>query len=667
MEFNIKGKQLDRVEQLDGQTFRFSAAGGSIDLPSLLSGHERYFCFQLYCDSDNSSAFELRFYSGDEDKAKFFIRFGVLPRLNTQFCLDLNWLDGHVLFPGHTPGSLKVVCHGERIDREQLTRVALTTFGSQNPLDVKINDWELRSSRPDFPIPDTKLVDEFGQTIAKDWPNKVRDLQQLKNRLEAFTNRYSETDRSGLADTGRSVYGGNLNQELTAGNGFFSRIKTDGRWYLVDPLGHAFFSLGPDCVRPGVDGRIDSLERLLEFLPEEGSGLHERYVQKRPAHFDEVGRPEMKLVDYMAINLHRVWGPDWIDTWKDLVYSLIRNYSMNTVANWSEIDLFDGMGLPYVTSLPEFPDTSVKIFRDFPDVFSPAYREDARRCARGLEKRKNDPLMIGYFLRNEPGWAFVDNLVLADEVLLNKHHSYTKDELVKFIKLRYRDVAELNQAYRLDLKSFDELYQPIRDLSRRSEQAKADMQEFSRNMLNLYIEIPAAACREVDPNHLILGMRWAWISDPDVVSGWEHFDVFSINCYATDPTEHLDQVVNLGVDLPIVIGEFHFGALDRGPTATGLEAVGTQQDRGIAARHYIEKVAAHPHGVGCHYFQLYDQFLLGRFDGENYNIGLLDICSQPYEEMLAEIREAGLAVYDVMSGKRRPAGNTAQSLPMIAY
>ncbi len=25
--------------------------------------------------------------------------------------------------------------------------------------------------------------------------------------------------------------------------------------------------------------------------------------------------------------------------------------------------------------------------------------------------------MIGYFLRNEPSWAFVDNLVLADEVL----------------------------------------------------------------------------------------------------------------------------------------------------------------------------------------------------------------------------------------------------------
>ena len=82
-----------------------------------------------------------------------------------------------------------------------------------------------------------------------------------------------------------------------------------------------------------------------------------------------------------------------------------------------------------------------------------------------------------------------------------------------------------------------------------------------------------------------------------------------------------------------MIGEFHFGALDRGPTATGLEGVQTQSERAKAFRYYCERVAAHPYGVGCHFFQCYDQFVLGRFDGENYNIGLFDICSRPYPEM----------------------------------
>ena len=68
-----------------------------------------------------------------------------------------------------------------------------------------------------------------------------------------------------------------------------------------------------------------------------------------------------------------------------------------------------------------------------------------------------------------------------------------------------------------------------------------------------------------------LGMRWAWVSDPDVVTGWENFDVFSINCYVHDPTAAIQNIVDLGVDLPHVIGEFHFGALDAGPSSTGLK------------------------------------------------------------------------------------------------
>ena len=110
-------------------------------------------------------------------------------------------------------------------------------------------------------------------------------------------------------------------------------------------------------------------------------------------------------------------------------------------------------------------------------------------------------------------------------------------------------------------------------------------------MLRAYVEIPSKACREVDPNHMILGMRWAWISDPDLATGWENFDVFSINCYAVDPTEAISHVVELGVDLPVMIGEFHFGALDRGLSATGLEGVLTQKDRGKAYRYYCEVVS----------------------------------------------------------------------------
>ena len=166
------------------------------------------------------------------------------------------------------------------------------------------------------------------------------------------------------------------------------------------------------------------------------------------------------------------------------------------------------------------------------------------------------------------------------------------------------------------------------------------MREFSRQMLRAYIGIPSEACRRVDKNHMILGMRWAWISNPDLVAGWENFDVFSINCYAVDPTKNLQRVADLGVDLPVMIGEFHFGALDAGLPATG---------------------------VGCHYFQCYDQFVLGRFDGENYNIGLFDICSIPYPDMLKKVKECSSRMYAVADKRIEKTQEKAEKIPMIAY
>lgn len=116
-----------------------------------------------------------------------------------------------------------------------------------------------------------------------------------------------------------------------------------------------------------------------------------------------------------------------------------------------------------------------------------------------------------------------------------------------------------------------------------------------------------------------------------------------------------------------MIGEFHFGALDTGLSATGLEGVLTQKDRGKAYSYYCERVAAHPNGVGCHYFQCYDQFVLGRFDGENYNIGLFDICSRPYQDMASYVKQCSEVMYEIADGTKVPTDEKAESIPMIAY
>ena len=97
------------------------------------------------------------------------------------------------------------------------------------------------------------------------------------------------------------------------------------------------------------------------------------------------GRRKLKRFSYFKANLCRALGDNWYDEWKEMLIGQLKKYGMNTLGNWSDQALFGSTGIPYVTSLPEFPSTEQNIFRDFPDVFSEEYASEARRCAQALE------------------------------------------------------------------------------------------------------------------------------------------------------------------------------------------------------------------------------------------------------------------------------------------
>lgn len=148
---------------------------------------------------------------------------------------------------------------------------------------------------------------------------------------------------------------------------------------------------------------------------------------------------------------------------------------------------------------------------------------------------------------------------------------------------------------------------------------------------------------------------------------WNYLIAKVITAMQSIPQKKIQGIVDLGIDFPAMIGEFHFGTSDAGLSVVGLEGVESQRDRGIAYNYYCESVATHLNGVGCHYFQCYDQFMLGRFDGENYNIGLFDICSCVYPEMMEQIKECSKGIYDVADGKARRSVRKPNSIPMVAY
>ena len=90
-----------------------------------------------------------------------------------------------------------------------------------------------------------------------------------------------------------------------------------------------------------------------------------------------------------------------------------------------------------------------------------------------------------------------------------------------------------------------------------------------------------------------------------------------------------------------------------------------QSARGQAYRFYVEQAAADPNCVGVNYFILYDEPTLGRFDGENYNIGFLDVCNRPYEPLAKAARQTHERLYQVAAGEIAPFSDAPEYLTKL--
>src|SRR5690625_3139431 len=268
--------------------------------------------------------------------------------------------------------------------------------------------------------------------------------------------------------------------------------------------------------------------------------------------------------DYGIFNLIRVFGSDWYVKWSALNAARLKDWKVNTIANWSQEEFIESAKIPYVYPMENFPTTETKIYRDFPDVFSSEYDEQAYFFARQLIPFLNDKLLIGYFMRNEPHWAFVEDLNLTEVMLQHPEPLASKVKFIKFLTEKYVTIERLNEVWKTKYKSFDELNDPNRIRVNGADAQQADFAEFNRMLIRRYVEIPARHCKEVDPHHLNLGMRYAWIAHEDILEGSEMFDVFSINSYQRSPDRKQIEQISQKLGIPVMIGEFHFGAADVG-------------------------------------------------------------------------------------------------------
>ena len=642
----------------DGHLVTFPTEGGRMTL----TGEEEEFaraCWEeakyLVLEVTGLEEFDLslilHFGISQDPTADFvMVNVGALPGVRTKIAFPLSALDSQSMFIPRTPGRLKAIVLGKGVALEEVIAVTITAKKCHQTQKMLIHKIYLTKEEPDYTIDSPPILDSLGQNKRKEWTGKTKSLEELAEFLTSEYEKY-KTDRT---YSGKSVYGGDLTNRYEA-TGYF-RTHFDGkRWCLVDPDGYRFISTGVDCCVPGQFGKIDGIEMLHDELPDE---------KDFPEAFVDYEKREGSYISFILLNSMRVFGENWREKWTKIARNRLVQWGFNTIGNWSNLQFIRDAKLPYVWPLVDFPETKDCIFRDFPDVYAPEYETNANTFAEQLKEFVGDPYMIGYFLRNEPNWAFVQNLLIAEELLKNPTDTYSKREYIRWLKEKYGAIAALNIAWKQKYAAFEDLQSPQQGVAKYSEEAKADIEAFSRLMIRRYVELPSKACKAVDPSHLNMGMRYAMLLDPILLEGYENFDVFSINGYDDDVYAQAEQVGAL-TNKPVIIGEFHFGAMDAGMMAAGISSVLTQRDRGLAYRMYYEKGLNSPYFVGAHYFILSDQATLGRFDGENMQIGLVDVCNKPYEAFVQEVAAVNDEIYDIVDGKRTVPEPEIQKIPRL--
>ena len=171
-----------------------------------------------------------------------------------------------------------------------------------------------------------------------------------------------------------------------------------------------------------------------------------------------------------------------------------------------------------------------------------------------------------------------------------------------------------------------------------------------------YYEPYFKACKEAltnaAPGKLYLGCRFKSLRNSEALwyAAARWCDVISVNSYVNSVAVFGEgSYAAPAFDRPVLHSEFHFGTMHRGMFSAGLCPVGDQCERGRSFRRVVEGALRHPLFVGSHWFQYRDQPLVGRGDGENYQIGFVDVCDRPYSQLAASARAVGETMYQTRS------------------
>ncbi|HEO70531.1 MAG TPA: hypothetical protein ENN80_04660, partial [Candidatus Hydrogenedentes bacterium] len=426
---------------------------------------------------------------------------------------------------------------------------------------------------------------------------------------------------------------------VTDATGFFYAKELDGRWWLIDPKGRAFYIVGTDHIR-----YAGHWCQALGYAP---------YGRTTRAKYDSEEPWAQATAERLA-----AWGFNTLPAGhsESMRYRNFAHIEFLSFGSW-----FAGID-------DLCPKTT---WTGFPNVFSPDWPRHCDKVARrACAIVKDDPWLIGYFLDNELEWygkTWHDWGLFHEAWKKPAGHS-GKQAWIDFLAENLDGPAAFAEQWGVEVAGLDDLAAHSEPNPPQNEAAKDLARRWVRRVAEAYFKTAAEAVRRHDPNHLILGSRFAG-SAPDI---WDicgkHCDVVSFNMYPRIdidrglPARVIDQIRAWHADArkPMMITEWSFPALDSGlPCEHGAGMrVETQAQRARCFTHFQKAMFALPFMVGSDFFMFVDEPALGISDTfpEDTNYGLVNEQDEPYPELTQAAAALNPRVYELhRAGQVEPA------------
>lgn len=528
------------------------------------------------------------------------------------------------------------------LDPAQVARVVVWLDEEASDARVVVKAVAARGEGVRAPTPFFPFIDRYGQYKHTDWPGKVHEDADF----EAVRRRDAKDMASHAGPADWDEWGGWKTGPRLKATGFFRTEKVGGKWWLVTPRGSLFWSYGPTGVSAGGEGSpVTGKEHWFEELPSPDGPAAAHWSSGRGARFMFYqGGKEWRAFSFSGFNAEKKYGSDWREATAESLHSRLRNWGMNTMANWSDPVVYLKRKTPYVVAVSSAP---LKLDH-FPDVFDPGFERSVNAA---MDRQKGttagDPWNLGYFVDNELTWGATRGAARAAQGALRAApDSGTKKAFIAHLRAAYREIAALNRAWGATHASWDALIQARVLPEPQTEAFKTDCVDFGLKMTEKYFVTVRAAVKRVAPDNLYLGCRFHGHIDRTVIEiAARHCDVIGYNIYER-PSGRLNQYRGV-VDAPFIVGEF--GATSdlaqtpwRGQLQTQLPG-----ERLVEIERWLAEGFAHPALVGAHFFQFRDQPLSARADGEATLRGFLAVADSPHFDLVQLNRRLAYRLYEI--------------------